>query len=94
MKIQHEVSGREGRFFVQQDGAEDAELQYSLLDTSTICIFHTGVPEALRGKGLGRKLVNAAVEFARAKHFHIEPECPFAASLFANTREYADVLAR
>ena len=55
---------------------------------------HTDVDERLRGTGAGRKLVAAAVEWARAEHAHLMPLCPFARSVFDKTPDYADVLAK
>jgi uncharacterized protein len=48
--------------------------------------------EALRGTGAGKRLVVAAVEWARAQKKTILPLCPFAKSIFDKTPEMRDVL--
>ncbi len=55
-------------------------------------IDHTEVDPSLKGKGVGKQLVNAAVEKARAGNFKIVPLCPFAKAVLEKSEEYADVI--
>ena len=55
-------------------------------------IDHTGVPDAYRGQGIGKKLVEHAVGDARKNGWKIMPLCPFAAAQFRRHSEWADVL--
>ena len=71
-----------------------AEMTYSRAGESLIIIDHTAVPEALRGRGIGEKLVARAVEDARAAGLKIIPLCPFAAEQFRRHPEFGDVLSR
>ena len=48
--------------------------------------------EKLKGTGSGKKLVRAAVEYARQRNLKIRPTCPFAKSVLS-TEEFADILA-
>lgn len=64
------------RFELEVDG-HLAELVYRLVGT-TLTLVHTGVPEALGGRGLGGVLVQAAVDRAEAEGLTLRPECPFA----------------
>lgn len=66
----------EHRFEHTEDG-HLAELVYTL-DGTTLTLVHTGVPEELGGRGLGGKLVRAALERAKADGLTLRPECPFA----------------
>ena len=66
----------EHRFTLREDG-HVAELVYRL-DGSHLVLIHTGVPEALGGRGLGGHLVKAAVDRAEAEGLTLVPECPFA----------------
>jgi predicted GNAT family acetyltransferase len=91
-QITHERSGHRGAFAWTQDGRRLAAMTYTVAGTRVI-IDHTQVDEALRGTGVGAKLVHAAVEWARAEKVRLLPLCPFAKSVFDKTPEYSDVLA-
>lgn len=76
-----------------ENGERLAEMTYTVAG-SRVIIDHTDVDGRLRGKGAGRRLVKAAVEWARAENQKLMPLCPFAKSVFDKTADYADVLAR
>jgi predicted GNAT family acetyltransferase len=79
-EVRHEPS--EGRFVLAEDGAE-AELRYRQRADRLILI-HTGVPDALGGRGIGGRLVRAAVAYAREAHLTVVPWCPFARKWIAD----------
>jgi predicted GNAT family acetyltransferase len=89
--VELEESGSKGRYVFRANGAE-AEMTFSKAGEHMIIIDHTGVPDAFRGQGVGLKLVNQAVEDARAAGKKIIPLCPFAAAQFRRHPEWADVL--
>jgi predicted GNAT family acetyltransferase len=68
----------EGRFELVEDG-ELAELTFRRVG-SRLVLIHTGVPDALEGRGIGGRLVRAAVDHAIAEGLTIVPRCPFARS--------------
>ena len=80
-----------GRWVADVDG-HAAEMTYSRASPSLIIIDHTGVPDALRGRGVGQALVRRAVEDARRDGFRIVPLCPFAKAQFERHADWADVL--
>lgn len=90
--ITHESSGHRGAFVWNEAGKHLAELTYTVAG-SRVILDHTQVDDALKGRGAGRQLVQAAVEWARAENRRLLPLCPFARSVFAKTPEFADVLA-
>lgn len=53
------------------------------LDSDAIIFTHTEVPEALRGRGLASKLVEAAVTFARNENKRIMSECSYVTAWLA-----------
>lgn len=92
MEILHSDNGKKGKFYIEQDGEQVAELVYTWAGPERFIIEHTEVGDVLAGKGAGRQLVAKAVEFAREKKVRILPLCPFAKKIFDKIAEYRDVL--
>jgi hypothetical protein len=93
MQIEHQQNGHKGSFFVVGEAQiKLAEMTYSMADTDKMIIDHTEVADQLGGQGVGKKMVLAAVEFARQNHLKILPLCPFAKSVFDKVAEIRDVL--
>jgi predicted GNAT family acetyltransferase len=65
------------RLEIEQDGAI-AFLNYSVNDQGQLTIWHTEVPEHLRGKGIGGQLVEKALALATEKGWSVQPICSFA----------------
>ena len=80
----------EGRFEVRV-GDEVAYAEYRLLKTG-ILFPHTEVPTAFEGKGVGGKLVRAAMAFARERGEKVIPTCPFVAGFITRHPEYHDLV--
>jgi uncharacterized protein len=93
MEIKQKDDGRKGSFYIETDGARQAEMTYVWAGPDKVIIDHTEVGEALKGKNAGKQLVHKAVEFAREKQIKIMPLCPFASAIFRKTPDYQDVLA-
>ncbi len=91
--ISHERAGHRGAFVWIENGERLAVMSYTVAG-SRVIIDHTDVDERLRGKGAGKQLVKAAVEWARAESRELMPLCPFAKSVFDRTPDYADVLVK
>ena len=94
MKIQHHQKKESGSFFMKEGEDTRAEMTYELSPDGEMVINHTEVDEDLRGKDFGKNLVKAAVDYSRQKGIKIIPICSFAASVFENTHDYKDVLAK
>jgi uncharacterized protein len=93
MQIQQDDNSKQGSFFIKKNNELLAEMTYRWTGDHVFTIDHTEVSDALAGKGVGKELVHAAVEFARAKGYKIVPVCPFAKKVFDRTKEYGDVLS-
>ncbi len=91
IEITREETDTKGRYAAVVDGHE-AEMTYSRAGKTTIIIDHTGVPDALRGRGVGQALVRRGVEDARAEGRKIVPLCPFAKAQIARHPDWQDVL--
>ncbi len=92
MDIQHTDNGKEGKFYINYLGTTEAEMTYLYTNPKTILINHTQVNPVLQGKGIGSKLVQAAIQYTRENQLQVIPLCPFAANYFKEHPEDADVL--
>lgn len=91
MEIQQQEDGKKGEFYLELDGIKQASMTYSYAGDDKIIIDHTEVDESLKGQGVGYKLVEASVDFAREKGLKIMPLCPFANAVFNKKSTYNDV---
>ena len=66
------------RFVIEEDG-HTAELVYHL-NGKRLVLIHTEVPDELGGRGMGGRLVQAALDRARREELTVVPKCPFARS--------------
>jgi hypothetical protein len=62
------------------------------LSSGVITLTHTEVPPALRGGGIGSKLVRGALDIARARGLRVVAQCPFVADVIRRHPEYADLV--
>lgn len=91
-EIRNKESESKGSYYVEVEGNKVGEMTYSKAGTDRIIIDHTEVDDSMRGTGLGKKMVERAVEDARRKKISIVPLCPFARSVFDKNPELRDVL--
>lgn len=92
MEIQQINDTRRGYFEAVEDEKQAGKMTYTWAGDSKFIIDHTEVNEEFNGKGVGKKLVMAAVEYARTNNLKIIPLCPFAKSVFDKVEEIRDVL--
>lgn len=92
MEIQQINDTRRGYFEAVEDGKEAGKMTYTWAGDTKFIIDHTEVNPDFNGKGVGKKLVMAAVEYARTNNLKIIPLCPFAKSVFDKIEEIRDVL--
>ncbi|TPG15540.1 GNAT family N-acetyltransferase [Sphingomonas oligophenolica] len=59
----------------------------------TIVFTHTKVPPEIEGRGVGSKLIRAALDSARDQGLQVVPQCPFVAAYIDRHPEYRDLLA-
>lgn len=90
--IRREIKGGRGRYVIEMNG-EEAELAFSVTSPALRIADHTGVPESLRGTGVGRKLLERMIDDARQDGFKIFPLCPFVNAERRKHPEWADVFS-
>lgn len=90
MNIQQEDINGAGRFCIQENNDTVAEMDYQSANGHTLVIVHTEVDDRLAGKGVGKQLVSAAVDYARLHALQLKATCPFASKVLSRTPEFAD----
>lgn len=93
MNIEIKDDGKKGAFFAMENSEQAGMMTYSWAGEDKFIIDHTEVNPDFGGRGVGKKMVMAAVIFAREKEVKVIPLCPFAKSVFDKTEEIRDVLA-
>jgi predicted GNAT family acetyltransferase len=85
--------GLDGAFVAERSGERLGELRFHRRPAgNSITLVHTDVLPAGRGGGVGKRLVMAAVDFAREKHLHVIVVCPYAKTVFDRDPALRDVL--
>ena len=92
LEVRHVPSPPRGAFVIERDGARLGEMTYVRAGAARIIIDHTAVDDALRGTGAGKRLVEAAVAWARAEGLKVIPLCPFAKATIGRDPSLQDVL--
>jgi predicted GNAT family acetyltransferase len=90
--ISHLEQGNRGGFYMERGGRRIGELTYRRDDASHVTIDHTEVDVSLRGGGIARRLLDAAVAWARQTNTKIRPRCTYAVVQFARDKTISDVL--
>ena len=91
MDISRQETGSKGRYYTIVEGHE-AEVTYSRASPRLVIVDHTGVPDALRGKGVGQALAAHAVDAARKGGWKIMPLCPFFKAQALRHEDWHDVV--
>ena len=74
------------------DAAEAGRLTWTLRNGARDAE-HTLVPDAMRGRGIAGKLVEALIDDARSEGFKIIPSCSYVAAQFRRHPEWAELRA-
>lgn len=93
MEIQQINDTKKGYFEAVENGKQAGQMTYTWAGDSQFIIDHTEVSEDFAGKGVGKKLLMATVDFARKNNVKIIPLCPFAKSVFDKVEDIRDVLS-
>jgi predicted GNAT family acetyltransferase len=92
MDIQHSSGDTKGEFVIEKGGEVQAKITYSKAGDTRMIIDHTEVSDTLEGKGVGKKLVEHAINYARENELTVIPLCPFAKSIIERDESLQDVL--
>jgi len=92
MEIQHINTENKGLFKAVSNEKEAGRMTYSWAGSDKFIIDHTEVNPEFNGQGVGKKMVLAAVDYARENNLKIIALCPFAKAMFEKKPEIRDVL--
>lgn len=87
LKIVHYEA--ESLFRAIEDGNVVGHIEYEV-DGQTMTITHTYA--YIEGRGIGRKLADAAIGYARSHNMKIIPQCSYVKVLMARVEEYRDMI--
>lgn len=93
MVVKHEITETKGAFIAYEENNKIGEMTYSSAGDDKIIIDHTEVHPEEKGKGIGRVLLDRAIEYARENQLKIIPLCPYAKSMFDRDVDIKDVLS-
>lgn len=97
LAIEHRDEPSGGAFFIRRTAGEAgdplAEMIYRRADARTIVVEHTEVDPAASGQGIGRRLLDALVAWARRQSVRVVPQCPYVRAQFEKDAALRDVLA-
>lgn len=91
MEIKRTDNGKKGAFTAMEGDVQAGEMTFVWAGEDRFIIDHTeGNPEF---KGIGMKMLDEAVAYARNNNKKIIPLCPFAKKMFDRKEDIRDVLA-
>ena len=91
LSVSHHPAASRGLFHLERGTRRVGYLDYSV-SGETMLIHYVEVDPSLRGTGQGRKLIDAAVAWARQEKKSIRPICGYARAVLHRTPAFADVL--
>jgi uncharacterized protein len=90
-EIQFYLEGNRGKFFMEENNEEVAEMEIGLRD-GNVTVYHTEVADHLKGKGVAGKLLEAMVAYARKNNLKVIALCPYVyAQFLRHPDQYADI---
>ena len=92
IEVQQKNDEKHGEFEALIEGKRAGLMTYTWAGEERFIIDHTEVEPNFNGKGVGKEMVLAAVDFARKNGLKIIPLCPFAKATFQKNEDLRDVL--
>ncbi|MFA6701049.1 MAG: GNAT family N-acetyltransferase [Dysgonamonadaceae bacterium] len=89
MDVQLKLEKKKGRFFINKDDAQIAELDF-ILEANVMDAYHTGVRKEFEGQGIAGILFDEMIKYARDNSYKVIPTCPY---ILAKFRRHPDDFA-
>jgi uncharacterized protein len=80
------------RYLIAVGGEPAGFAQYRDRPPAAIAFVHTEIDDRFEGRGLGGRLVSAALDDVRSRGLAVLPFCPFVRGYIARHREYLDLV--
>ena len=93
IEVKQNNNEKNGEFVAFSEEKNAGLMTYTWAGTDKFIIDHTEVEPDFNGKGVGKEMVLAAVDFARKNGLKIIPLCPFANATFQKNVDLQDVLS-
>jgi predicted GNAT family acetyltransferase len=90
MQVEHDIKTHR---FVARAPSGDAVLAYRQRGPGVLDLYSTHVPEPDRNQGVGGRLVEAALGYAREQGMRVIPTCPYVSQWIREHPENADLVA-
>jgi len=81
------------RFEIEQDG-KTSYLEFETDDQGWMTLWHTEVPEELRGRGIALELVTTAFQYAKDHSLRVDIMCPVAHHIVETHPEFQPLVSR
>ena len=93
MAAPNQKQGTRNRFEFDEEG-HTAYLEFEMDEGGWMTIWHTEVPEALRGRGIASVLAQTALDYARDNDLKVDVICPATAAFIRKNPEYKPLVGR
>lgn len=88
LNVQHDINNK--LFYAKVKGGM-AQLTYKKIGEKHLDFIETHVPEASRGMGVGRHIIESALTYAKERDITVRPSCPVVKKIITDSEEYRDV---
>ncbi|UII25019.1 N-acetyltransferase [Fulvivirga maritima] len=89
LNVQHDIINH--LFYIKVKGGT-AVLNYDQIDEKHLDYISTHVPEASQGLGVGKHLVEAALDYAKERDMIVKPTCPFVKHVIEHSDAYEQIV--
>jgi predicted GNAT family acetyltransferase len=87
--IQHD---QENQQFTVKTGTDEAELAYAIPEKGIVDFQHTYVPISERNSGIGTKLIEHALNWAKSEEMKVIASCKAVSGFISRNSEYQKLL--
>jgi predicted GNAT family acetyltransferase len=80
--------------FEFEENQETAYLEFEIDSGGWITLWHTEVPESLRGRGVAGMLAKTALEYARDQKLKVDVVCPMVMDYISKNPEFKSLVGK